>query len=243
LPASSKASVLQALVQRLGGSFARSWEIQLAEGDEKQLFRWFLAAFLYGARISESIAARTYQEFRRRNVLTPEAIEKTGWDGLVQILDAGGYARYDFSTATKLLTVAADLIADYDGRLSNVHSAAENSRDLEQRLQKIGKGIGPVTANIFLRELRGIWPKADPLLSDPAVLAARHLNLLPSSLANPERMLAALKTRWEKAGMPAHTFIDCEAALVRIGLHYCRKSNKHKTCPLSPWCPASTGTG
>jgi hypothetical protein len=38
---------------------------------------------------------------------------KTGWDGLVSTLDAGGYVRYDFKTATKLLEVMKNLIDQY----------------------------------------------------------------------------------------------------------------------------------
>jgi len=46
---------------------------------------------------------QTYYEFEKRKVNTPDAIIDTGWDGLVGILDTGGYTRYDFKTATKLL--------------------------------------------------------------------------------------------------------------------------------------------
>jgi hypothetical protein len=35
--------------------------------------------------------------------LTPKQILKTGWDDLVKILDEGGYTRYDFKTADRLL--------------------------------------------------------------------------------------------------------------------------------------------
>ncbi len=43
----------------------------------------------------------------------PETIVKTGWDGLVSALDAGGYVRYVFKTATKLLEVMKNLIDQY----------------------------------------------------------------------------------------------------------------------------------
>jgi endonuclease III len=229
---------IQELVERLGGSFSNALGIKLAEGRERQVFKWFLASFLYGARIPESIATRTYREFERQDVLTPQKIQDTGWDGLVQILDAGGYVRYDFSTATKLPAVSGDLISCYGGRLTDVHAAAEDPRDLESRLQNIGKGIGPVTANIFLRELRGIWPTADPLLSDPVVLSARHLGLLDKRVTNREKMLERLKEQWEKAALRGATFVDFEAALVRLGLRYCRKE-KHAACPMARWCPAA----
>jgi endonuclease III len=233
---SKKKAAMAALMQRLGGSFAKALEIRLEGAEEGEVFKWFLASFLYGARISETIATRTYRQFAHRRVLTPQAIQDTGWDGLVRILDDGGYVRYDFSTATRLLAVSADLIERYGGRLGNVHEAATDPRDLERRLQEIGKGIGPVTANIFLRELRGIWSKADPALSEPAVMAARHLGLIAPGQRTPQAILAALRDRWGKAGLPECGFMDFEAALVRLGIHYCRRA-RHAPCPMAAWCP------
>jgi len=147
------------------------------------------------ARISEAIAARTSREFERQKALTPQAIQGTGWDGLVQILDAGGYVRYDFSTATKLLEVTTDLLRHCAGKLSNVRAAADGPRDLERRLQKIGKGVGPVTANIFLRELRGIWAKAEPMPSD-LVVSAAHATVWHYGVKNSAR-LGATRARTE----------------------------------------------
>ena len=234
--------MLQVLVEQLGGGFAEALGIRLAVAEEGEVFKWFLASFLYGARISEAIAARTYQEFERRKLLTPQAIQDVGWDGLVQVLDAGGYVRYDFSTATKLLEVTADLLMHYAGKLSNVHAAADGPRDLERRLQKIGKGVGPVTANIFLRELRCIWAKAEPMPSDLVVSAAQHLGLLRRNLRNRGRMLVALKAHWKGAGVPGQSFAHFEAALVRLELRYCRKG-KHSVCPMAPWCPDASRSG
>jgi len=226
------------LIKRLGGSFARSLGIRLAGGAEPEIFKWFLASFLYGARISTTIATRTYREFENRGVVTPASIQKTGWTGLVQILDAGGYVRYDFSTATNLLAISADLIERYGGKLGNVHAAAVDPRDLERRLMGIGKGIGPVTANIFLRELRGIWPKAQTALSAPAALAARCLGLLSEKMGSGEQALEALQKQRRASRAPGSTFVDFEAALVRLGLGYCRKG-KHDSCPLAAWCPTA----
>jgi hypothetical protein len=53
---------------------------------------------------------------------------------------------------------------------------ARDARDLEQRLLAF-YGVGPVTANIFLRELRPFWSKADP---DPLPMVnklARHMSI------------------------------------------------------------------
>lgn len=77
----------------------------------------------------------------------------------------------------------AALLGRFGGNLNALHDAAHGARDLERQLRGIGKGIGEVTAGIFLRELRGIWPKARPLPSALALDAARDLGLIPPRLA------------------------------------------------------------
>jgi len=231
--------VVAALMHHLGGSFAAALGIELAGAREGELFKWLLASFLYGARISELIATRAYREFERRQVVSPQAILSTGWDGLVRILDDGGYVRYDFSTARNLLAVAGDLVREYGGNLNNVHAAAKDARDLEARLQRIGKGIGPVTANIFLRELRGIWPKARPMPSALVLLSAEALSLLPGSMTG-ERALARLESLGRQVGIGGVSLADFEAALVRLGIRYCRRK-RHASCPMTSWCRLGTG--
>lgn len=155
-----KTEGVKSLVKEFGRPFSSSLGIDLRKGTEVQIFKWFLASVLFGKRISFQIAAKTYKQFEVCKVLTPKAITDTGWDGLVKILDDGGYVRYDFSTATKLLDLMAQLRQKY-GSLNELHRQAKDARDLENRLMEF-KGIGPVTTNIFLRELRTMWKKADP---------------------------------------------------------------------------------
>jgi endonuclease III len=151
---------LKALIKQFGEPFSSSLGINLQGGKEEEIFKWFLASVLFGKRISYHIAAKTYEQFESCNVLKPKAIANTGWDGLVKLLDDGGYVRYDFSTASKLLDLVKQLQQNY-GTLTELHKKAANPKDLENRLTQF-KGIGPVTANIFLRELRAVWKKSDP---------------------------------------------------------------------------------
>ncbi len=132
-------------------------------------------ALLFGARISEKLAARTYLSFAHDDLVTPHSILNLGWDGLVAVLDTGGYARYDFKTATKLLDVCGGLVERYGGNLGRIHRMAESPRDLEERIKSLGKGIGEVTVGIFLRELRGVWIKAQPELAKPTLEAAKAM--------------------------------------------------------------------
>lgn len=139
------------------------WPARLGPiGNDRELFRWLLASILFGHRISETIARHTYQAFARYGLLDPRRILAAGWDFLVNpVMREGGFVRYDEKTARQVLRVCEQLLADYGGSLTRLHAQARNARDLEARLQCF-YGVGPVTANIFLRELRPYWKKADP---------------------------------------------------------------------------------
>lgn len=52
-------------------------------------FRWFLASILFGARISEKIAMKTYRTFEKYGILSPEKITIAGWDELVKFWTKG----------------------------------------------------------------------------------------------------------------------------------------------------------
>jgi endonuclease III len=229
----------RALLDRLGGRFSAALGINLDQGESQEIFKWFLASILYGARISETIANNTYRVFEKNGVLSPDRILETGWDGLVLLLDVGGYARYDFKTATKLLEVMAALKERFDGDLNVLHAQAQSPHDLEQQLMSLGKGIGPVTVNIFLRELRDVWEKADPLPQDLAVMAGKNLGLVQAG--ERREVLSELRSVWERQAPPGWTFADFESSLVRLGKDYCRRE-KCAACPVAAECERSTVT-
>jgi endonuclease III len=228
--------VIDKLLSEMGGKFSRELGIDLAGNNPEEIFKWFLAAKLFGARISTEIAVRTFREFERRGVVTPERVLAAGWNGLVSILDAGGYVRYDFSTATRLLAIMENLIRLYGGELNALHERARNSIDLELLLKGLGKGIGDVTVTIFLRELRHVWPKARPPLSPLALLSSRHLGLVGEE----EEPLVLLESLWSKYPGERCDFCDFEAALVRLGKDYCRKG-RHNVCPFRDICEKVDG--
>jgi endonuclease III len=229
-------AVIRALVSRVPGCFSSEVGLNLSAQRRRDLFLWFLAAVLYGARISGSIVARTHAEFVRRGLTSPQTIVKTGWDGLVKALDAGGYTHYDFKTATKLLEVMNHLLDQYGGDLESLHDAAADARDLETRLTSLGKGIGDVTVQIFLRELRDIWPKAQPTLSPLSILAAKDLALFSTQPGRRGRgTVDRLRILWKRSAVGNMCFSDFESALVRLGRDYCRRQ-RTQDCPMREFC-------
>jgi hypothetical protein len=161
-----------------------------------------LASILYGKPIRESTATLTYQTFEREGVVSPSKVLDCGWEGLVSLLDEGGYTRYDFSTADKLLRVFGSLQQRYGGDLNRLHDRASDSRDLEKRLMSLGKGIGPTTVSIFLREMRAVWSKAEPGPSQLVELAMRKLGI---------------KDMKGLAGQQHLDMVRLETALLRLG--------------------------
>jgi len=140
--------------------YAKDLGIDLASKQETEYFKWFLASLLFGKPIQQEVAKRTYFEFVKEGLVTPEAIRQAGWDKLVEVLDRGHYVRYDFSTATKLLDVAKALQETY-GTITELLKQAHSIEDLSSRLQAF-KGIGPKTADIFLRDIKPIFSQYHP---------------------------------------------------------------------------------
>lgn len=220
---------VSALVSEFGGRYSTQLGIQLSDLDAAEIYKWLLAALLYGAPISEKIATHTWQALERHTPLKPESVVRTGWDELVAVLDEGGYARYDHKTATKMLEVSQTLLDRYAGNLNHLHAAALDPDDLAQRIMGLSKGIGPVTVQIFLRELRGRWSKAMPPLAQLAFQAAQVLRFLPQDCPDDDQSgLICLQELWEKSGESRSDFPDFEAALVRYGLWLHHRNNAIK---------------
>jgi len=174
-------------------------------------FKWFLASILFAKRISAETAKRTYRRFEEEGLTTPDRILTAGWGKLVEVLDSGGYVRYDFSTATNLLRIMEELKEKYED-LEGLHRESTSPEDLERRLREFS-GVGPVCVSIFLRELRGIWDRSKPKPSRMAMEVAQRVGL--------------------KKVEPY------ESALVRVNLEYCKK-RKCEECSVRVHCRGVT---
>ncbi len=128
--------------------------INLKSGREEELFKWFLACLLFGKPIQQEVARRNSLEFVRAGLITPDRILEAGWDEIVRVLDVGHYVRYDFSTATKLLDVCRMLKEKY-GTITTLINQSVSRKELEKRLLEF-KGVGPKTAEIFIRDLNRV---------------------------------------------------------------------------------------
>lgn len=130
--------------------------IDLTASSDAEVFRWLVACQLFGARISQEIAARAFGELDKAGLLTPRKLADADWQHLVDLLGAGGYRRYDESTARELIEMGRLAVEEYGGKITRIRDRAASKKQVVERLQEF-KGIGPTAANIFLRELAPIW--------------------------------------------------------------------------------------
>ncbi|MGC8631806.1 MAG: hypothetical protein ACP5T2_05240 [Thermoprotei archaeon] len=191
---------IKELIKKYGTPYSLMLGIDLQSKDEAEIQKWFLASILYAKPIREESATATFKQFDKLHVTRADVILQTGWDGLVKILDAGGYTRYDFSTATKLLSVFGSLKKDY-GSLTRLEELSENSKDLEMRIKGLGKGIGYVTISIFLRDMRLIWNKADPSPTPLVKIGMKALGIDDLSIFQESLERVQVETALSRIGM------------------------------------------
>lgn len=147
------------LIGDCGEPYPKMLGIDLEKGDDSWV-KWLLASILYAKPIREESATKTFKAFEASGLVDARSIVDAGWDMLVSILDKGGYTRYDFSTADRLLEIFGSLLDDYGGSLQRLYDSSSDGRDIERRIMRLGKGIGPVTISIFLRDMQRVWTKA-----------------------------------------------------------------------------------
>jgi len=124
-------------------------------------FKWFIASMLYAKRISSKTASATFRRFLEEGLTDPRSIASAGRDRMVEVLDSGGYVRYDFSTATNILESVRLLLEEYGGDVDKIHESASDPKDLEKRLMEF-RGFGPVAVNIFLGSSGGFGTRRTP---------------------------------------------------------------------------------
>ena len=198
------------LVDDEGGRFSVELGLDL-DHRPRDVERWFLAATLFGSPVRTSTAMTTWRVLDGAGVRSVADAGAHDRDALVALLDAGGYARYDFRTATRLHTLAEHVDEHHGGCIGTL-AAETDPRHLAATLDRL-PGWGPATVHIFLRELRGVWPGARPSVDERAVDAARRIRL-PLGRAGPGRW-DRLAAHAQSAGRDPR---DLEAALVRRAL-------------------------
>jgi hypothetical protein len=119
---------------------------------DQGLFDWFLASLLFGRPVPQAAAASAFRKFKEDGWDSPGHFTGDDHRPLWHELWEGDYHRMSSVMSEELRDVMRALSADYDGSVARLVRTAGSREEVSQRLQRF-KGVGPKTAEIFLREV------------------------------------------------------------------------------------------
>ncbi len=180
----ARPDVVKELLDRYGRSYAELAGIRLRD-TPAPLYQLLVLSTLLSARISGDIAVAAARELFAAGYRTPRAMAAASWQDRVDALGRGHYRRYDERTATMLGDGAQMVTGRWGGDLRRLRDQAGGDAGRAASLLTEFPGIGPVGADIFLREVQGVWPEFSPHLDDRVLDGARKVSLpdRPAELA------------------------------------------------------------
>ncbi|OGS36723.1 MAG: hypothetical protein A2293_10305 [Elusimicrobia bacterium RIFOXYB2_FULL_49_7] len=173
----SRHEIIQSLLELHGRTFAEELGIMVQDNRPESFFRLLCAVLLFSTRISAKTALHAAKAIGDRGWTSPEKMLTATWEERVKALDSAGYVRYDERTATRLAEMAHLVIDKYGGDVRTLRDKAGCNPQKERALVAEFKGIGDVGANIFFREVQGVWEEDYPFADERALKAARRLGL------------------------------------------------------------------
>lgn len=198
-------ALVRALIDLRGRTFCDELKIRIAQNAPAPLFQLLCASLLFSARIASKNAAEAMRALLDAGLSTPRKMAAASWQERVDVITWHGYKRYDERTSTMLGETAEQVLDWYGGDLRWLREEAEHEVGGERELLQEFTGVGGVGADIFLREVQGVWDEVHPYADRKVLESARELGL-PDSPAE----LAKLTSRKQ--------FPALVAALVRTKL-------------------------
>lgn len=176
MPKADDLKTVRELLDSYGRTYAAEAGIRL-RNTPQPLYQALVLAVLLSARIRGEVAVATSRALSEAGLKTARRMADATWQERVDALGRGGYRRYDESTSTLLGKGARLLLDTYGGDLRRLREeGAGDLGALRTALRRV-PGIGPVGADIFLREVQGIWPEAAPYLDAKTLQGARKAGL------------------------------------------------------------------
>jgi len=172
----SRKDITRRLLEVAGTTYAAEAGIRL---DDKPmpLFELLTLCMLASKPVDAAIATRAAHELFAAKLRTPDTVLEADRATMIKAFGRASYARYDESSATRLVDIATAVRDDYDGDLRGLASRAGNDVTQAKKLLQEFTGIGNTGADIFLREVQDVWTWVRPYFDSRATAAAVELGL------------------------------------------------------------------
>jgi endonuclease III len=173
---SSSEQVVRRLLSNAGTTYAEEAGIRLKD-KPMPMFQLLVLCMLASKPIDAAIAMQAARELFRAGLRTPQAVLDAERATMIRAFGRAHYVRYDESSATRMVDIAAMARDEYGGDLRRLADRSDRDVKAATRLLQRFKGIGETGADIYLREVQDIWTWVRPYFDERAVKAARDLGL------------------------------------------------------------------
>jgi hypothetical protein len=168
-------STIDALLDEAGQTFADEGGIAL-EDQPAPLYRLLVLSVLLSRRVQAKLGTRASRELLDDGYDTPERMRDASWEDVVGALGRAKYTGTE-QTTTALQEGAQLVLDEWGGDLRRMRKAADGDPGkLKEFLTRFPR-LGPVGADIFLREVQAVWPEIRPHLDARALAGAEKLGL------------------------------------------------------------------
>lgn len=170
-------AVVAELLTRHGRTYADEIDADVPADTAEAMFKLTVFALLASARIRTAAAVQATRALMDAGWTDAASMAEATWEERTRVLNRNGYARYDESASHQLAEASRHLSETYDGDIRHLREAADHFPDRERALLQKIKGIGPVGADIFLREAQAGWDELVPYLDERVRRTAGELGL------------------------------------------------------------------
>jgi endonuclease III len=173
---SSNEQVVKRLLSNAGTTYAEEAGIRLKD-KPMPVFQLLVLCMLASKPIDAAIAMQAARELFRAGLRTPQAVLDAERATMIRAFGRAHYVRYDESSATRMVDIAAMVRDEYGGDLRRLADRSDRDVKAAARLLQRFKGIGETGADIYLREVQDIWTWVRPYFDERAARAACDLGL------------------------------------------------------------------
>ncbi|BBY30136.1 endonuclease [Mycolicibacterium sediminis] len=168
--------VVRRLLKEAGTTYADEAGITLKDSP-MPLFQLLTLCMLASKPIDAGIAVAAARELFHSGIRTPDSVLDADRKTMIDAFGRASYARYDESSATRLVEMAQAVRDEYGGDLRKLAEAADHDAATAAKLLQRFKGIGETGSDIFLRKVQDTWTWVRPYFDDRATTTAKQLGL------------------------------------------------------------------
>jgi hypothetical protein len=164
------------LVKEHGKTYAEQAGIRLQD-KPAPLYQLVTLSMLLSVPIRSDVAVAAANELFAAGWRTARKMAESTWQERVDALGRAHYKRYDEGTSTALGKDADLIMERWGGDLRKLREEAHRDPTaIRAGLQRLAR-IGPIGAEIFCREVQGVWPELRPTFGERALRGAHEAGL------------------------------------------------------------------